>query len=260
MLSIPARPNNELILKAVDEAIRNYGVRPAVLGTGEFADCFFNGVMVFDILKQTEDGLIFKRKRRPEKPPLDYGIKIAKLSRRLGLGYVVLDAEYRKDIKDGGASYAANYLRQFKKSNPDAIVEMVLSPEFSGNSLPFILKEGPDVVSYSFPLHRSGRSELRTLKKTIMLARALDREKPIRVILSLGKKTRFVEVVSAMRGFRRAGVDMIVLRAADDWKDTDNNIFELCEREAYHLGFKHVVSKPKLNPAYDLPEFISLMY
>ncbi len=260
MLSIPSHPNNELILRAVEETIRNYGASPALLGTKEFAECFFNGVMIFDILKQPEPEFFRRKKNRPEKPPIDYGARIAKLSRRLGLGYVVLDAAYRKDLKDGGASYVAHYLKQFRKSNPDAIVETVLSPGFRGVHLPIILKENPDVMSYSIPIHRLGKRELRRLRKTVMLARAMSRNKPIRVILSLDRKTRFADVLSAMRGFRKAGADMLVLRAAGDLKDEDNRLFELCEREAYHLGFRHVVSKPRLNPAYDLPEFISSIY
>lgn len=260
MLSIPSHPNNELILRAVEETIRNYGASPALLGTKEFAECFFNGVMIFDILKQPEPEFFRRKKNKPEKPPIDYGTRIAKLSKKLDLGYVVLDVACRKDLKDCGASYVAHYIKQFRKSNPDAIVETVLSPGFRGVHMSLILKESPDIISYGIPVHHLKKRDLRKLMKTIMLARALDRNKPIRVILSLGKKTKFADMVSAMRGFRKAGADMLVLRAAEDWEDENNSIFELCEREAYHIGFRHVVSKPKLNPAYDLPEFISSIY
>ena len=257
---MPAHKNDASLLNAVDEVIKTYGVRPTLLGSEEFADCFFNGVMVFDVLKREKAPHSKKKKNRPEKPPIDYGASMGKASKRLGLGYVVFNAAYRKDMKDGGASYVAHYLRDFKKNNPGAIADAMLSPEFSRSHIPFILKERPDLISYNVPINKLNRPAIRRIRNAIAAARKLSKNKLIRAIFSIGKKTRLADVFSALRIFRKAGADMVVLHAAEDWNGADGWFFELCEREAHYLGFRHVIAKPKLNLAYDLPEFISSIH
>ena len=258
MMPLSTRANKEIVLRAVEELLNNYDVRPSFFGTNEFANCFLNGVMLFDIADSLQEpGIWKKKKNKPEKPPIDYGSRIANVSKKLGLGYVVLSSPYISGLKDGGASYLAHYVKQFKKENPKTIIETTIPFELSGNHLAFLLKEKPDVVSFKIIYDQKGKGRLRKLLRAIKTVRKVSKEKPIRVIFSINEKTRPSEIFGALRSIRKSGADMVVLQASKPESQISEDIFETYAREAYNLGFKHVISKPKPNIAFDLPEFIS---
>lgn len=258
----------EMLLQAAVQAIKNHGVETELLNSSELPDFFFNGVMIFNVLNPP----FTRRKTKPDKPPMDHGIKIAALSKKLGLGYVVLSAGFRKDLSDGGASYLAHYIREIKKANPNIIIEAQI-PEYSKHAfIENLLKAKPDLITQSAsPVKRlhKGRRKLRveSMLRTTGMIRDLNRRVPIRATLNLSLNENMVDVVAALKKLRKAGVDMVLIgkeQAAklklDGYEHLTHQQFELYESQAYQMGYRNAISKVSLSKAYAIPEFISSIY
>lgn len=252
MLNVRSHANKEALLKAADEILKNYNVVPFVHHSEELSECFFNGVMAFRILEQY-------KKKKLEKPPIDYGIRMANATKRLGISYIILDAVQRSDMKDGGASYIANYVKQLRQTNSDLIVESILRPSIKKKFIPLLINSNIDVISYTLVMEKDAKKSVKKIAEMINEVRKINKTIPIRIIITITNKTKLSDIISAMRMLRKAGADLAVINSQEKCK-CDDYIFEVCQREGYTLGFKHVISKPRVRIAYDLPEFISSIH
>lgn len=256
MIDVKPHADKKIIVDEATRILKEHEITPLLNAGDEISEYFLNGFMAFKVLDAPE---LDKKKKKPEKPPIDYGARIANVAKRLGLSYILLDAEYRRDIKDGGASYIANYLKQIKQKNEQVIIESVLKPSFNKKFLPLLLQSKVDVLSFELVADKDMKKSLKKLAELISRTRKLSKDIPIRTIITITKKTKMVEITNALRILRKAGAEMAVIRASDDCEH-NSNIFEIFEREGYILGYKHVVSKPIVKTAYDFPEFISSIY
>ena len=91
-------------------------------------------------------------------PPIDpmEGQKVADSVKKLGLKHVVLTQVARDDQEDGGAASICDTIREIRKENPHATVE-VLTSDLQGNidALDTILDEEPEIFNYNIEtVHR----------------------------------------------------------------------------------------------------------
>ncbi|MEM3422844.1 MAG: hypothetical protein QXF35_04490 [Candidatus Bilamarchaeaceae archaeon] len=254
MLQIKSHAHNETLLKAAQEVLENQKVLSLLANSEELPDYFFNGFMAFNILSDKK-----KKNKKPEKPQIDYGKRIAAVAKRLGISYLMLNSDYRSDMKDGGASYIANYIKQIRQTNPNVIIESVLKPSFNKKFVGIILNSVVDVISYDINMDKNSKSSVKKVVELIKETRKFNKNIPIRIVLTINNKTKLIDIVSAMRALRKAGSDLVVVKA-DEKCECSEHVFEVCQREGYMLGYKQVISKPKVKIAYDFPEFISTIY
>ena len=193
----------------------------------------------------------------------------------LGLSHVVLTSVSRDDLKDLGAGYFARCISEIKWRNPNVVVEAFI-PDFQGRSdlIRKVMKARPDIIGHSLetvkrlhPIVRDKKSGYRKSLQVIRTMRDMNKRIIIKSSLMLGFREYRYEVIAALRHLRRAGVDIVSigqyirptkghLRVLE-YVPTDT--FEFYEREAYQLGFKHVVSRPLAKHSYPSSEIIRFM-
>ncbi|MEM4359293.1 MAG: lipoyl synthase [Candidatus Bilamarchaeaceae archaeon] len=279
MPDAPPKSERQLILEAAVGVIKKQGLKSELIGSKKFSEYFFKGVMLFNVLG---DGCtrncrfcVIKYKKKPDKPSLDEGKRIAAVSQKLGLRYIVLSPVARDDLADGGASYLASYIRDIKKINPNVKVETFIPDYGKKHLIKMVVDAEPDVISYSldtikrlYSVVKGSEFDFERSIRTVRTIRELSKDIPIRATIMVGFRESWFEVIGALRRLRKAGVDMITI--SQYYRPTKNHIqvleyvpverFELYEREAYQLGYKHVKiqsGKPIEYSDYILPEFIS---
>ena len=128
-----------------------------------------------------------------EPPDPEEPARVARVSREMGLKYVVITSVTRDDLADGGAGIFAETIKEIRNQTPDACVE-VLTPDFQGNkeSLFTVLRAKPDVLNHNietvarlYPRVRPQASYRRSLQ-LIQRARVSTPDLPTKSGLMLG--------------------------------------------------------------------------
>jgi lipoic acid synthetase len=217
-----------------------------------------------------------KYHRRPKKPDIEESERIAETVDAMGLRHVVLTSVSRDDLKDMGAGYFARCISEIKWRNPGIIVEAFI-PDFDGRKdlIKKVLKAKPDIIGHSLetvkrlhPIVRDRRAGYRKSLQVLRTIRQTDRNIIMKSSLMLGFREYRYEVIAAMRHLRRTGVDILAigqyirptkshLRVLEY---VPRDVFEFYEREAYQLGFRHVVARPLAKHSYPSTEMIRLMH
>lgn len=278
-VAYPPHTGIESIKTAAKEVIRSKELVSPCESCHNFSRCINVGTASFTIMgphcTRNCRFCITKHHRKPKKPDIEESEKIAEMVDTLGLKHVVLTSVSRDDLRDLGAGYFARCISEIKWRNPDVIVEAFI-PDFQGRRdlIRRVLKAGPDVMGHSLetvkrlqPIVRDKQAGYRKSLQVIRTMRELDKSIIIKSSLMLGFREYRYEVLAALRHLRRAGVDIIsmgqYIRPTKSHlrvlEYVPKDVFEFYEREAYQLGFRHVVARPLAKHSYPSREIIRFM-
>jgi lipoic acid synthetase len=187
----------------------------------------------------------------------------------MGLSYVVVTSVTRDDLPDGGASFFAETIKEIRRRQPDALVE-VLIPDFQGNrdALQTVLEARPHVLNHNletvprlYPVVRPQADYGRSLE-CLRWAAEYDPAIPTKSGIMLGLGEFPEEVEKTLRDLVQVGCSMLTLgqylqpsrehlsvaefvlpERFDMWRDT-----------ALGMGFSEVASGPFVRSSYHAHE------
>ena len=232
-------------------------------------ECFGNGTATFMIM-----GDLCTRRcpfcdvghGRPLPLDQDEPRHLAETIAKLKLKYVVITSVDRDDLRDGGAEHFVNCIRETRALSPTTQIE-ILTPDFRGRldrALGILRAAPPDVMNHNLETvprlylqARPGSDYAHSLKllKDFKVAHP---DTPTKSGLMLGLGETNAEILDVMKDLRAHDVEMLtigqylqpsvhhlpVLRyvAPDD--------FDMFEREASIMGFKHAACGPMVRSSY----------
>lgn len=225
------------------------------------AFCYRHSVVTFMILgKACTRRCLFcnSEKGKPQPPDLSEAERIAMAVKELSLKYIVITSPTRDDLYDGGAGYFAKTVKEIKKLNSDALIE-VLVPDFQGNvkSIKKVVNSGVVVFSHN----------METVKKLYGSVRKADYERSLKVLekakdinpeiiiksgLMLGLGETFEEVSQTLKDLKNAGCDIVTVgqylqpskKAVPVVEYIKPAVFDRIAEKALQIGFKVVISSP----------------
>ncbi len=200
------------------------------------------------------------------KPPdLNEPKKVAEASKKMNLKYVVITSVTRDDLKDGGASFFAETVRELKKSIPGVKTE-VLIPDFQGdkNALLTVMKSEPNVLNHNIEtvpgLYSEVRPEAIYKRSLELLSRVggINPSIPAKsgIMLGLGEKKE--EVYKTFDDLLNAGCTLLTLgqylQPSKDHIPVQRYVppeeFEEFRQIALYKGFKDVAGGPFVRSSY----------
>jgi lipoic acid synthetase len=201
----------------------------------------------------------------PEPPDPEEPRRIARVSREMGLKYVVITSVTRDDLADGGAAIFSETITEIRRQIPDSCVE-VLIPDFQGSreALYTVLKAGPDVLNHNmetvprlYPRVRPQADYRRSLE-LIRRTRIFAPDMPTKSGLMLGLGETAGEVKKTLEDMRQAGCRILTLgqylQPSKDHLAVERFIppeeFETWRQEALEMGFEEVASGPFVRSSY----------
>ena len=275
----PQHASRESIKSVTKEIIRKHNLKTSCEGCRNFSRCSVIGSATFTLMgSHCTRNCKFcsaKHHKKPKRPDKEEPKRLAVAVRSLGLKHVILTSVCRDDLKDMGASHFAACIRTVKMLNPNTIVEVFI-PDFACNPeyIKQIMSAGPDIIGHSIetvkrlqPIIRDRKAGYRQSLNTIKTIRKMSKKIIIKSSLMLGFREERYEVLAALRHIKRAGADIITI--GQYLRPTKNHLrvleyvprdtFEFYEREAYQLGYRHVIAKPSANHSYPSREMLMLM-
>ncbi|MBZ0186254.1 MAG: lipoyl synthase, partial [Candidatus Obscuribacterales bacterium] len=204
---------------------------------------------------------------KPTELDLDEPNRVAEAVEILKLKYAVITSVNRDELIDGGASVWAETIRAVRARNPETQIE-VLIPDFCGNwdALNTVLDARPDVLNHNIEtiprLYLSVRPQGNYKRSLELLAIAKQRGFVTKSGIMLGLGEQRDEVLSLMRDWRKAGVDLITL--GQYMQPTLNHLpiarfvtpeeFEQYRVDGMEMGLKNVFSGPLVRSSYHAGE------
>src|SRR3990172_410326 len=201
-------------------------------------------------------------------------VKIARVSRELGLKHVVITSVTRDDLPDGGAGHFAATIRELRKAIPDASIE-VLTPDFKGDVV-FLMplaKEPPDIFNHNIETVPRLYSVVRPqadYERSLKVLKSMKALKPeiitkSGIMLGLGEKRE--EVLAVMNDLRGIGCDVLTigqyLRPSKEnlpvVEYIDEEVFAEYGDIAREKGFIHVASAPLVRSSFNAEEVRKIM-
>ena len=195
--------------------------------------------------------------------------RVARVSREMGLKYVVVTSVTRDDLPDGGASIFAETIAEIRRQIPDGCVE-VLIPDFQGDmdALHTVLKAGPDVLNHNietvprlYPRVRPQADYHQSLK-LIERVRVFTTDIPTKSGLMLGLGETKDEIKNMLKDMRHSGCQILTL--GQYLQPSKNHLaverfippeeFETWRNEALSMGFEEVASGPFVRSSYHAHE------
>ncbi len=204
-----------------------------------------------------------------EPPDPEEPARVARVSREMGLTYVVITSVTRDDLADGGAGIFAETIKEIRNQIPDAWVE-VLIPDFQGNkeALFTVLHAKPDVLNHNietvarlYPRVRPQANYRRSLQ-LIQRARESNPDLPTKSGLMLGLGEYPDEIEMTLDDMLQAGCRILTL--GQYLQPSRNHLaverfippeeFEAWREKALKLGFAEVASGPFVRSSYHAQE------
>jgi len=204
-----------------------------------------------------------------EPPDPEEPARVARVSREMGLKYVVITSVTRDDLADGGAGMFADTIKEIRKHIPDACVE-VLIPDFQGSkeALYRVLHARPDVLNHNietverlYPLVRPQANYRRSLR-LIQRAHEYNPDFPTKSGLMLGLGESSEEIKKTLEDMLRAGCRILTL--GQYLQPSKNHLaverfippeeFEAWRKKALKMGFAEVASGPFVRSSYHAQE------
>ncbi len=234
-------------------------------------ECFENGTATFMILGETCTRnctfcAVDKSKIQLKPPDVNEPKAIAKLSKELGLKYIVITTVTRDDLPDGGASQFIEVMKQIKEiCNPDVAVELLIS-DLKGdlNQVKRIVNAGPDVLNHNVETVPRLYSVVRPMANFERSLKVLQTAKSINnsiltksgFMVGLGEKES--EVLELMRVLRETGVNIITIGqymapSKEHYPVAEYihpDVFSFYKKEGEKLGFELVESAPLVRSSY----------
>jgi lipoic acid synthetase len=195
--------------------------------------------------------------------------RVARVSREMGLKYVVITSVTRDDLADGGAGIFAETIKEIRHQIPDAWVE-VLIPDFQGSkkALLTVLRARPDVLNHNietvvrlYPRVRPQADYRRSLQ-LIQRAHKYNPELPTKSGLMLGLGEVAEEIEKTLTDMHQAGCRMLTLGqylqpskkhlAVERFIPPEE--FQTWREKALEMGFAEVASGPFVRSSYHAQE------
>ena len=204
-----------------------------------------------------------------EPPDPEEPTRIARVSKDMGLKYIVITSVTRDDLADGGAAIFARTITEIRHQIPNAGVE-VLIPDFQGNkdALYTVLKARPDVLNHNietvqrlYPRVRPQADYRRSLK-LIQRANGYAPGLATKSGLMLGLGETAAEIKQTLEDMLRAGCRILTL--GQYLQPSKNHLtverfippeeFETWRKRALKIGFEEVASGPFVRSSYHAHE------
>lgn len=206
--------------------------------------------------------------KQPDGVDEDEPYRVAQALSQLHLDYVVITSVTRDDLEDGGAEHFNKTILEFKKKNPETVLE-VLVPDFV-HSIHKVVGAKPEVISHNVEtvprLYKPVRPQANYGKSLFLLdlVKRLDPEIYTKSGLMVGLGETYEEVLRVMRDLRDVGCDVITVGQyarpskmhieVSEWIHPDT--FELYRKQAEELGFLHVESGPYVRSSFHAVELL----
>lgn len=250
-------------------------------------DCFAQGRAAFMILgdrctrnckfcniNKNGDSPALNDFNRIRTVPANEPARIVEAVKLLGLRYVVITSVTRDDLSDGGASQFAAVIALLRGSDPCIRVE-VLVPDFRGDkesahkvilSRPFVLGHNLETVKRLYAAIRPEADYGRSLG-LLKMVKERDENMLTKSSLMLGLGEEKNEVLLALRDLRGVGCDILTLGQYLPPTPGHYPVKEFIPPEQFReyadlavsLGFKKVLSGPKVRSSYGAEELIGEM-
>ncbi len=234
-------------------------------------ECFENGTATFMILGDTctrNCRFCAINNNIEDLVPVDSEepIKIAELSKDLGLKHIVITTVTRDDLEDGGASQFVHVINKIRKiCNEEVTVEVLISDlQGNVNALNKIIDASPDVLNHNVETIQRLYPEVRPManfaRSLNILKNANIRNKNIITksgfMVGLGEEKK--EVLSLMEQLRKANVDVITIgqyiapskKHYEVVEYVHPEIFKYYTTKGRSMGFKLVESGPLVRSSY----------
>ncbi|HOM31868.1 MAG TPA: lipoyl synthase [Acetomicrobium flavidum] len=190
---------------------------------------------------------------------------IAEACKALGLKYVVLTCVTRDDLADGGASHMALVVKEVKKLNPGAKVELLTSDlGGSRDALKNLLEAPLDVLAHNvetvpslYPAVRPQANYERSLA-VIEMAKAIAPKVLTKSGIMVGLGETYEEVIEVMCDLISVGCDILTigqyLQPSPSHLPVKEFVppkqYQMYEQKGLELGFKYVVAGPLVRSSY----------
>ena len=204
-----------------------------------------------------------------EPPDPQEPARVARVSREMGLKYVVITSVTRDDLADGGAGMFAETIKEIRNQIPDAWVE-VLIPDFQGSkeALFTVLRAKPDVLNHNietverlYPRVRP-QANYRQSLRLIQRAHEYDPDLPTKSGLMLGLGESSEEINTTLEDMLQAGCRILTL--GQYLQPSKNHLaverfippeeFETWRKKALKMGLAEVASGPFVRSSYHAQE------
>jgi len=190
---------------------------------------------------------------------------IAEACKALGLKYVVLTCVTRDDLADGGASHMALVVKEVKKLNPGAKVELLTSDlGGSRDALKNLLEAPLDVLTHNvetvpslYPAVRPQANYERSLA-VIEMAKTIAPKVLTKSGIMVGLGETYEEVIEVMCDLISVGCDILTigqyLQPSPSHLPVREFVppkqYQMYEQKGLELGFKYVVAGPLVRSSY----------
>jgi lipoic acid synthetase len=229
-------------------------------------ECWNSGTATFMILGDVctrSCGFCAVKTGRPTELDAGEPRRVAEAVQKLSLHHVVITSVDRDELYDGGSQIFAETIREVRRLNPEAKIE-VLIPDFKGEefALQIVLDAMPDVLNHNLEtvprLYGSVRPQAKYERSLELLSRAKRRGFLTKTGLMLGIGERTEEVIQVLHDLVGARVDALTLgqylQPTKDHLPVDRFItpeeFRMLKSEALALGMRYVESGPLVRSSY----------
>lgn len=196
---------------------------------------------------------------------------VAEAAERLGLSYVIITSVDRDDLDDQGAGHYIACIREIKKRNPGAKVEVII-PDLAGrvDYLRKVIDAGPDVIAHNVETVERMSPTVRDRRagyyRSIDVLRNVKRYEPgvitkSSIMLGLGEEED--EVKETIRRLHEARVDMLTIgqylcpgeTCLPVQRYAPPEEFDRLKEFAESLGFRAVAAGPFVRSSYRASEY-----
>jgi lipoyl synthase len=203
---------------------------------------------------------------RPLPLDADEPANLAQTIAALKLLYVVITSVDRDDLRDGGAQHFVDCIRAVRHLSPVTQIE-ILVPDFRGRlgrALEILSLAPPDVMNHNLEtvprLYRQARPGSDYAHSLTLLSdfKARFPEVPTKSGLMVGLGETDDEILAVMRDMRAHGIEMLTV--GQYLQPTSGHLpvlryvhpdtFQMFEREAYALGFRHAAVGALVRSSY----------
>ncbi|MEK6724948.1 MAG: lipoyl synthase [Deltaproteobacteria bacterium] len=193
-------------------------------------------------------------------------VKVARVSKQLGLRHVVITSVTRDDLCDGGAGHFGSTIKELRNAIPEASIE-VLTPDFKGDValLEPIARERPDIFNHNmetvprlYPMVRPQANYERSLK-ILKGMKSLEPRIVTKsgIMLGLGEKRE--EILGVMDDLRTVGCDVLTIGQYLRPSRQNLPVVEYIEEDLFaeygdiarKKGFLHVASAPLVRSSFN---------
>jgi lipoic acid synthetase len=229
-------------------------------------ECWSAGTATFMILgeKCTRNcGFCYVKSLMPDAVDWNEPARLAQTIKLLSLKHAVITSVARDDLKDGGAGFWAETIRQVKTANPHTTME-VLIPDFNAEKslLDMIINEKPEVISHNLETVERLTSKVRSIatysRSLEVLGYIASSGTVAKSGIMVGLGEREDEVIKTMEDLRARNVKVMTIgqylppseRHLEMVEYVKPEVFEAYNTKGIEMGFSHVESGPLVRSSY----------